>query len=111
MSTALVLSLLIHALLLSLAIGGQTFGLPGLQFPWKDKRFGVSDLHILLAQPVATAPDPVPAEIPTTLPPPIAPPPVANNFEQPTMPAPAAVRSEPVAVASTGSASCACSAS
>ena len=58
-STALLLSLLAHALLLSVALGGQKFGLPGLNFLWKERRLGANELQILLA-PVRTAPlDPV----------------------------------------------------
>jgi chemotaxis protein histidine kinase CheA len=61
MSTALLLSFLVHALLLSVALGGQTFGLPGLNFLWKERRLGANELQILLAPtPVRTAPrDPV----------------------------------------------------
>jgi hypothetical protein len=47
--TALSLSLLAHTLLLSIAIAGQTFGLPGLNFPWKERRLGADDLQIMLA--------------------------------------------------------------
>ncbi|WP_426210522.1 TonB C-terminal domain-containing protein [Massilia sp. TWP1-3-3] len=54
------LSLLAHGLLLSVALGGQTFGLPGLNFPWKERRLGANDLRILLApaqpEPPATLP-------------------------------------------------------
>jgi hypothetical protein len=60
-STALLLSLLAHALLLSVALGGQTFGLPGLNLPWKERRLGTNDLQILLAPA-----QPAPAEAPTT---------------------------------------------
>ncbi len=48
LSAALLLSLIAHALLLSISIGGQTFGLPGFNFPWKEKRLGANDLLILL---------------------------------------------------------------
>jgi outer membrane biosynthesis protein TonB len=56
-------SFLAHALLLSVAAGGQAFGLPGFAFPWKERRLGADDLRILLAmtQPGAPAPAPVPA--------------------------------------------------
>lgn len=66
MSTALSLSLLFHALLLSVALGGQAFGLPGLNFPWKERRLGANDLRILLApaQPTAAASAPAPAPVP-----------------------------------------------
>ena len=42
-------SLLAYGLLLTLALGGQTFGLPGLQFLWKERRVSVKDLQIVLA--------------------------------------------------------------
>src|SRR4029078_12702616 len=45
---ALLLSLLIHALLLSLRFGGEGFGLPGLAFPWRDRRTEVPDLRVVL---------------------------------------------------------------
>ena len=45
---ALLLSLLIHALLLSLTFGGQSFGLPGFAFPWKERRMEVPDLRVVL---------------------------------------------------------------
>jgi hypothetical protein len=55
-------------LLLSITLGGQTFGLPGLNFPWKERRLGADDLRILLApaQPIAMAPAPAPADISPT---------------------------------------------
>ena len=61
LSTALLLSLLAHALLLSLSLGGQTFGL-GLNLPWDERRLGANDLRILLApaQPPAPTLLPVP---------------------------------------------------
>ncbi|HPW29894.1 MAG TPA: hypothetical protein PLL01_10945, partial [Rhodoferax sp.] len=62
MRTALVLSLVIHALLLSLGFGGQGFGLPGLELPWREKRLEADDLHvILMPAQVAPAPAAVPA--------------------------------------------------
>lgn len=58
MSTALVLSLLIHAMLLSLSFGSQGFGLPGLGLPWRERRFEADDLRVVLlpAQVTAAAP-------------------------------------------------------
>ena len=38
--TALSVSLLVHGLLLSITIGGEAFGLPGLHFPWEERRLG-----------------------------------------------------------------------
>ena len=48
MSTALALSLLIHALLLSLDFGNQEFGLPGFSLPWRERRFEAGDLRVAL---------------------------------------------------------------
>ncbi len=63
---ALLLSLLIHALLLSLIFGGQGWGLPGLGFPWQERRAEALELRVVL-MPVrdrAVAPA-VPAEEPS----------------------------------------------
>ncbi len=87
--TALVLSLLIHALLLSLSFGADGPGLPGLVFPWQERRAEAPELRVVLTQtpqspalaPVAAAalseaagppaaaepaaaPEPAPAELP-----------------------------------------------
>ena len=66
LNTALLLSLLAHTLLLSITLGGQSFGLPELSFPWQEKRLGANDLRILLApaQPATAASTPAPAEMP-----------------------------------------------
>jgi hypothetical protein len=62
--SALLLSLLAHALLLSMALGGQRFGMPGLSFPWKERRLGADDLRITLAPaPVPTPPAAAPGVI------------------------------------------------
>lgn len=55
---ALVLSLLVHGLLLSLTFGGEGFGLPGLALPWQDRRAEVPDLRVVLLQPQPAAPEP-----------------------------------------------------
>ena len=56
LALGLLLSLLIHALLLSLTFGGQGLGLPGFGFPWQDRRTEAPDLRVaLLAAPVAAA--------------------------------------------------------
>ena len=56
LSVALLLSLLAHALLLSLTFGGQGWGLPGLGFPWQERRGAVPDLRVvLMPAPVAAA--------------------------------------------------------
>ena len=59
---ALLLSLLIHTLLLSLTFGGQGLGPPGFGFPWQERRIEVPDLHVVLmpaqvkaAEPARTA--------------------------------------------------------
>lgn len=49
LNAALVFSLLAHTLLLSIMLGGQTFGLPGLDLAWKARRLEASDLQIRLA--------------------------------------------------------------
>ena len=48
LALVLLLSGLVHALLLSLTFGGQTPGLPGLGWPWQDRRIVVPDLRIVL---------------------------------------------------------------
>ncbi|MFT3956081.1 MAG: hypothetical protein QM722_17370 [Piscinibacter sp.] len=64
----LLVSLLIHALLLSLRFGGDASGFPGLGMPWRDRRTDVPDLHIVLVDPPRAAPatpvPQVPAEAP-----------------------------------------------
>lgn len=56
-TTALGLSLLIHALLLSLSFGGDGPGLPGLIFPWQERRAEAPELRVVLTQaPQAAAP-------------------------------------------------------
>ncbi|MDP1686725.1 hypothetical protein, partial [Hydrogenophaga sp.] len=70
MGTALLLSLLFHALLLSLTFGGQGIGLPGLGFPWQDRRIEVPDLRIVLAPAQGLAPGPAIATAAQPSPPP-----------------------------------------
>jgi hypothetical protein len=48
LARVLLLSLLVHALLLSLTFGGQEFGLPGLAFPWQERRIEAPDLRVVL---------------------------------------------------------------
>ena len=48
---ALLLSLLAHALLLSLTLGGDQLGLPGFAFPWLERRVAVPDLRVVLLPP------------------------------------------------------------
>jgi hypothetical protein len=49
MSTALLVAVLLHAVLLSVTFGGQTFGLSGFKLPWKQKRLGADELQVMLA--------------------------------------------------------------
>ncbi len=79
MATAIVLSLLIHALLLSLTFGNQGVGLPRLSLPWRERRFEPSDLSVALvpAQGTTTsstliAPSEIPLPTGKTQPKPIA---------------------------------------
>jgi TonB family protein len=61
MARGLLFSLLVHALLLlSLSAGGQGLGLPGLVFPWQERRAEAPDLRVVLVQ--APAPLPTPAQ-------------------------------------------------
>ena len=59
---AVALSLLAHAVLLSLSFGGQAPGLPGLGWPWLERRGQVPDLRVVLAP--ASVPTPAPAPAP-----------------------------------------------
>lgn len=88
-STAVAVSLLAHALLLSMAVGGAGFGLPSLTLPWEERRVGADDLRITLArtQPLMPAPEMAPVITSEPLPVQAAPPPVPEM----TMPAPPAL--------------------
>jgi len=55
LTLALLLSLLIHTLLLSLTFGGQGPGLPGFGFPWQERRIEAPDLRVVLMPPRVTA--------------------------------------------------------
>jgi hypothetical protein len=95
LSTALLLSLLVHALLLSITLGGQTFGLPGLNFPWKERRLGANDLRILLAPaPAETSP----TEMAKAVLPAVNKPAVASNVTSMTMSPPAVEHREVAAL-------------
>lgn len=65
LSTALLLSLAVHALLLSVTLGGHSYGLPGLNLPWKERRLGADDLRVSLAP--ARSPAAPTAPVTTTL--------------------------------------------
>ena len=58
---ALLLSLLIHTLLLSLTFGGQGLWLPGFGFPWQDRRIEAPDLRVVVVPPQVTAAEPPPS--------------------------------------------------
>ena len=45
---ALLLSLLVHALLLSLIFGGEGLGPPGFVFPWRERRIEAPTLRVML---------------------------------------------------------------
>src|SRR4029453_13769135 len=59
---ALLLSLLIHGLLLSLTFGGQGLWLPGFGFPWRDRRIEAPDLRVVVVPPQLKAAEPAVAE-------------------------------------------------
>lgn len=56
LTLAFLLSLLLHGLLLSVTFGDREFGLPGLDFPWRQRRIEAPDLRVVLvpAQTSAT---------------------------------------------------------
>jgi len=84
---ALLLSLLIHALLLSLTFGGEGLGLPGFGFPWRDRRIEASGLIVTLVPPQVTPAEPA---IPS----------VAEPLQQAPVEQPAASRPVPTPSAS-----------
>src|SRR5260370_452463 len=55
---ALLLSLLIHAWLLSLTFGGQGLWFPGFGFPWRDRRIEAPDLRVVVVPAQVTAEEP-----------------------------------------------------
>ena len=58
LALALLLSLLMHTLLLSLTFGGQALGLPGFAFPWRERRIEAPDLRVVLVPAQVTAAEP-----------------------------------------------------
>ena len=58
MASSLLLSLLIHGSLLSLTFGGKGLGLPGLRFPWQERRIEVPALRVVLVPTHVTAAEP-----------------------------------------------------
>ncbi|MBK6601166.1 MAG: TonB family protein [Betaproteobacteria bacterium] len=67
LTPALLLSLLVHALLLSLTFGGQGSWLPGFGFPWQLRRIEAPDLRVTVvpAQVIAGEPAVAPAAAPS----------------------------------------------
>jgi outer membrane biosynthesis protein TonB len=63
LAVALLLSLLIHALLLSLTFGGQGLGLPGFGFPWQERRIEATELHVVVVAPRAAVAEPTLAAV------------------------------------------------
>lgn len=63
---ALLVSLLIHALLLSLTFGREGLGLPGFGLPWQERRVEAPELSVVLMP--ARAPDVAPALVSVTEP-------------------------------------------
>src|SRR5205823_8761730 len=61
---ALLLSLLIHMVLLSLIFGGQGRWLPGLGFPWQDRRIEVPDLRVVVVPAQVAAAEPAVTPVP-----------------------------------------------
>ena len=57
-------SLLLHALLLGLQVGGDGGSLPGFSLPWQQRRGEVPDLRMVLLPPAA-APAPAPCRLAT----------------------------------------------
>jgi hypothetical protein len=91
MPTALVVSLAVHAVLLSIAVGGQAFGLPGLTLPWKERRVGADDLRIELAPAPVSPSAPVGPLAPVAAPHNVLPPPAAVAAVAAVTPPPAPV--------------------
>ena len=61
LAVALLLSLLVHALLLTLVFEGQGLGLPGFGFPWRERRIEAPELRVVLAPAPGTAGTQAPA--------------------------------------------------
>ena len=59
LTLALLLSLVIHAFLLSLNLSGQGSWLPGFSFPWQTRRAEVPDLNVVLIPAPVAASEPV----------------------------------------------------
>ena len=90
LSLSLLISLLAHALLLSLSFGGQGFGLPGLVFPWQKRAAVAPDLHVVLR--------PAPVENGQTALPPITAPHRMDSLEAPGADSAASAEAAPPSV-------------
>ena len=94
MSTALLLSLLLHAYLLSLQFGIRGLGLPGLQMPWEERRAQTPGIAVNIADArrkdspdVASAPAHQPGNAVKPAPDmPVSPPPQARAEPAPAAP-------------------------
>lgn len=67
---ALLVSVLLHGLLLSLTFGGEGLGMPGFGLPWQDRRVEAPDLRVRLVEPenaTGTPADSVPSPEPVPL--------------------------------------------
>ena len=67
----LLLSLMLHAWLLSLTFGGEALGLPGFALPWQERRGQALEVRVVLTPAPSTAADPVVAGLADI--PPVAP--------------------------------------
>ena len=59
LALGLLLSLLFHALLLSLTFAGQGFGLAGLRLPWQNRRADAPDIRVKILPELAQAAEPL----------------------------------------------------
>ena len=89
LTLALLLSLLIHALLLSLTFGGQGLGLPGFGLPWQERRIDAPDLRVVLVPARVAAAEPAGSSVEEPLP--------RASIEQPVAGGPALTPSVPAA--------------
>lgn len=92
LTLTLLLSLALHALLLSLTFGSEQFGLPGLGFPWRERRIEVPDLSVtLMPVPVKVTEPPAQSTIEKTvadepaLTPPVTTPPPQSRAAEPNV--------------------------
>src|SRR5262245_4948056 len=98
LTLALLLSLLFHALLLSLTFGSQGLGLPGLQFPWRERRIEAPDLRaVLVPEPVGPSQPLQQAPVEHSVVDAVVPPPPAPVAPAPTRSAPVARTPKPSA--------------